>query len=86
MRITFANEAVARAAAGILEQYGYAAEPVGRTLETDCPPLLAVPVVGRTVGLHQVEDVRLATDATPSMSGGWRFAAAGGRDHAFVQQ
>ena len=61
MRITFSDEAVARAAAGILEQYGYTAKLRGKAIESDCPPLLAVPVVGRTIGLHQVDEVRLAT-------------------------
>ena len=60
MRITFANEATARAAVQILEQYGYEATTEGAALETDCPALLAVPVVGRTIGLDQVEKVQVA--------------------------
>ena len=64
MRMTFSSEKVARAAAAILEQYGYTAEPVGTAIVTDCPTLLAVPVVGRAIGLHEVENVHLGDPAT----------------------
>ncbi len=59
MRITFSCEAAAQAAVRFIEQYGYAAAAVGSTVVTDCPALLAVPVVGRNVGLHAVERVQL---------------------------
>ena len=58
MRIVLSREPVARAAAANLERYGYRAAPVGRAVVTDCPALLAVPVVGRAVGLHEVEAFR----------------------------
>lgn len=60
MRISFSNEATARAAVAVLEQYGYEATPQGAAVETECPPLLAVPAVGNAVGLHQIEKVHLA--------------------------
>jgi hypothetical protein len=65
MCITFSSETVARSAAKIFEEYGYAAHAVGTVVTTDCPPLLAVPVVGRAIGLHQVEDVRLGALSVP---------------------
>jgi hypothetical protein len=60
MRISFSNEATARAAVAVLEQYGYHATPKGAAVETECPALLAVPAVGKAVGLHQIERVQLA--------------------------
>jgi hypothetical protein len=57
MRVTFASEAAARAAAGILEQYGYTATQAGAALDADCPALLAVPVFGRTVGFDKIEKI-----------------------------
>lgn len=60
MRISFSNEATARAAVAVLEHYGYQATPQGATVETECPPLLAVPAVGNAVGLHQIEKVHIA--------------------------
>jgi hypothetical protein len=60
MRISFSNEATARAAVAVLDQYGYQATPKGAEVETSCPVLLAVPAVGRAVGLHQIEKVHLA--------------------------
>jgi hypothetical protein len=65
MRITFANDVAARDAARILEQYGYSATPTGSSVETDCPTLLGVPVVGRAVGLDQIEQVQLAPPRLP---------------------
>jgi hypothetical protein len=65
MRMTFSSEKVAQAAAAILERYGYTAESVGPVVMTDCPILLAVPVVGRAIGLHQVENVHLSDAPMP---------------------
>jgi hypothetical protein len=59
MRITFANETAARAAVKIIERYGYEASAHGRVVWTDCPPLLAVPAVGRDLGLQQMQEVNL---------------------------
>lgn len=60
MHISFTNEATARAAVAVLEHYGYRATPQGTAVETECPPLLAVPAVGHAVGLHQIEKFHLA--------------------------
>jgi hypothetical protein len=59
MRMTFATEKAARVAAGIFEQYGYGATRMGTIILTDCPTLLAVPVVGRAVGFERIEGVHL---------------------------
>ena len=56
MRISFSNEATARAAVAVLEHYGYQATPKGAAIEAECPALLAVPAVGKAVGLHQIEE------------------------------
>jgi hypothetical protein len=60
MRISFSNEATARAAVAVLEQYGYPATPKGAAVDTECPTLLAVPAVSKAVGLHQIERVHIA--------------------------
>jgi hypothetical protein len=60
MLISFANEASAKIAVAVLEQYGYHSTPKGAVIETECPALLAVPVVGKAVGLHRIEKVHLA--------------------------
>ena len=59
MRITFANEHSAHAAAKVLERYGYRAERTGNSVVTDCPTLLAIPAIERAVGLGRVEDLDL---------------------------
>jgi hypothetical protein len=59
MRISFSNEATAQAAVAVLEQYGYRAIPNGAAVETECPPLLAVPAVGNAIGLHQIAKVHI---------------------------
>jgi hypothetical protein len=56
MRLAFANEHAARAAAKTLERYGYRASRTGTVVVSDCPALLAVPALERTVGLARVED------------------------------
>lgn len=65
MQITFSNEAAAAAAVRIINRYGYATSVRGSVVWTDCPPLLAVPAVGRAVGLHQVREVKF--DAAPGV-------------------
>jgi hypothetical protein len=61
MRISFSNEATARAAVAVLEHYGYPATPIGAAIDTECPPLLAVPAVGKALGLHQIEKVHIGS-------------------------
>lgn len=68
MRISFSNEATARAAVAVLEQFGYHATPKGAAVETECPPLLAVPAVGKAIGLHQIEEFHLAAPHRESPS------------------
>lgn len=63
MQITLSNETAAAATVRIINRYGYAASARGLVVWTDCPPLLAVPAVGRGVGLHQVQEVKF--DAAP---------------------
>jgi hypothetical protein len=61
MRIAFSNLTAARAAANILEQYGFVVEQIGATVTTDCPTLLAAPAIERSIGLELVERIDLAT-------------------------
>jgi hypothetical protein len=68
MRISFSNEATARAAVAVLEKYGYHVTPKGAAIETECPALLAVPVVGNAIGLHQIEEVHIAAAPRESRS------------------
>jgi len=68
MRISFSNEATARAAVAVLEQHGYHATPQGAAIEPECPPLLAVPAVGDAGGLQQIEEVHLAAAPRDSRS------------------
>jgi hypothetical protein len=60
MRIKFSNEHTAQAAASVFERYGYETSRSGTLLVTDCPTLLAVPVVQRSVGFDQVQEVDIA--------------------------
>lgn len=68
MRISFSNEATARAAVAVLEQYGYQASPVGASIDTECPPLLAVPALSKAVGLHRIETVHIAASPADTTS------------------
>jgi hypothetical protein len=61
MRIKFANERTAQAAANVFERYGYKAFRSGPVLVTDCPTLLAVPVVHRAVGFDRIQEVDIAS-------------------------
>jgi hypothetical protein len=65
MQITFTDDDVASTAARILEQYGYRSMVSGVTVETDCPALLAVPVVQRTLGFERVDDIQFVRRASP---------------------
>ena len=68
MRIKFSNEHTAQAAANVFERYGYRASRSGTVLVTDCPSLLAVPVVHREVGFDRVQEVDIAAGARGSYS------------------
>ena len=59
MRVSFSSEVTARAARNVLEAYGYSAEQLGRELVTDCPTLLAVPAIKKSVGLAAIEHLDL---------------------------
>ena len=76
MRITFSNEHSAQAAAKVLERYGYRAERAGNELVSDCPTLLAVPAIERTVGLGRVEDLELPGSLRIARHSAAQFAAA----------
>ncbi len=70
LQIAFSSETAARSAVKTIESYGYTAAAVGSVVRTDCPPLLAVPVLERNVGLHQMEKVRfLPAAADEALSG-----------------
>lgn len=57
MRVAFFNEAAARAAVDVFGAYGYRAEQIGNDVETDCPPLLAVPAIERSIGFGRIARV-----------------------------
>jgi hypothetical protein len=76
MRVTFASETAARAAASTLEQYGYTANQTGAALDADCPPLLAVPLFGRTVGFDKIEKIHF-DDGAPRRASAPRRSTAG---------
>jgi hypothetical protein len=61
MRIKFSNEHTAQAAAHVFERYGYRAFRSGPVLVTDCPTLLAVPVVHRSVGFERIQELDVAS-------------------------
>jgi hypothetical protein len=57
MRISFSSVSAARAAASILEQYGFSARQNGVEVVTDCPTLLAAPAIERSIGLELIERI-----------------------------
>jgi hypothetical protein len=61
MRISFATTSAARAAASILEQYGFSANQSGKEVVTNCPTLLAAPAIERSIGLELVEGIEFST-------------------------
>ena len=61
MRISFATTGAARAAASILEQYGFSANQTGKEVVTNCPTLLAAPAIERSIGLELVEGIEFST-------------------------
>ena len=70
MWITFSNEDTARAAVAVFERYGYRTSRCGTVVVTDCPTLLAVPVLERAVGLGRVKRM----DIAPRPAGGLSWA------------
>jgi hypothetical protein len=60
MRISFLSATAARAAANILEQYGFSARQNGHEVVTDCPTLLAAPAIERSIGLELIERIDLS--------------------------
>lgn len=73
MRVAFSSMTTARAAADVLEAYGYSTKQFGRDVVTDCPPLLAVPVIANRIGLAEIERLDLtggtnAIDARTELS------------------
>jgi len=63
MRISFTTASAARAAASILEQYGFSASQTGRDVVTNCPTLLAAPAIERSIGLELVEGIEFSNVA-----------------------
>jgi hypothetical protein len=60
MRISFSTTSAARAAASILEQYGFSASQSGKDVVTNCPTLLAAPAIERSIGLELVEGIEFS--------------------------
>lgn len=65
LRVSFSSVTKARAAVWALEDYGYSANQFGREVVTDCPTLLALPVIEKRVGFADVDrlDLRGRTDS-----------------------
>ena len=63
MRISFTTANAARAAASILEQYGFTASQSGKDVVTNCPTLLAAPAIERSIGLELVEGIEFSNGA-----------------------
>jgi len=59
MRVSFSSMTTARAAANVLEAYGYSAKQFGRDVVTDCPTLLAVPAIQKRIGFAEIERLDL---------------------------
>ena len=55
MRVSFSTMTTARAAVHVLEAYGYSARQSGCDVVTDCPTLLAIPVIRKRVGFAEIE-------------------------------
>jgi hypothetical protein len=74
MRVSFSSPATARAAASVLEAYGYSASLEGAQVVTDCPTLLAVPAIQKRVGLAEIEQLDL-TGGRPTPAAAPRLPA-----------
>ena len=71
LRVSFSTMATARAAASVLEAYGYSAEQFGREVVTDCPTLLALPAIQKMVGFSEVERLDLGGALAHSTAAPW---------------
>jgi hypothetical protein len=60
MRVSFSTMTTAQAAVNALEAYGYSATQFGCDVVTDCPTLLAIPVIQKRVGLAEIERLDLS--------------------------
>jgi hypothetical protein len=60
LRVSFSSMTTARAAANVLEAYGYSTKQVGRDVVTDCPTLLAVPAIQKRIGFAEIERLDLS--------------------------
>jgi hypothetical protein len=60
LRISFSSVTTARAAANVLEAYGYSAKPFGRDVVSNCPTLLAVPAIQKRIGFAEIERLDLS--------------------------
>jgi hypothetical protein len=69
MRISFSSSIAARAAARILEQYGFTARQEESEVVTDCPTLLAAPAIERSIGLELIERLERTDDADQPAAG-----------------
>jgi len=67
LRVSFSSMTTARAAANVLEAYGYSAKQLGRDVVTDCPTLLAVPAIQKRVGFAEIERLDLRLDPKEGM-------------------
>lgn len=66
LRVSFSSMTTARAAANVLEAYGYSAEQAGREVVTNCPTLLALPAIEKMVGFREVEGLALGGGPVPA--------------------
>jgi hypothetical protein len=69
LRVSFSSMTTARAAVNVLEAYGYSAKQLGRDVVTDCPTLLAVPVIQKRVGFAEIEHLDLSAGTRVEPSG-----------------
>jgi hypothetical protein len=60
LRVSFSSMTAARAAANVLEVYGYSTKQFGRDVVTDCPTLLAVPAIQKRIGFAEIERLDLS--------------------------
>jgi hypothetical protein len=73
LRVSFSSTTTARAAVHVLEAYGYSAQQSGGDVVTDCPTLLALPLIQKRVGFAEIERLEFlagasALDSTAELS------------------
>jgi len=64
LRVSFSSMTTARTAVKVLETYGYSAEQRGGDVVTDCPTLLALPVIQQRIGFAEIERFEFVAGAT----------------------